>query len=228
MRLDYSEPRRAQRSPSYQNYKTTEPRKGKGKIVILLVLAGVVFAAGFGSGWVLSEKATKQAFRAATEINKVEQPPQTAQEAQTQPAPQGAGTPPPAAGQVTPQNAQQGSAGHPTNQVPLSFFETLPKGQKHTVLGSGINEKQPSATPAKQEPSKASGFSVQAAAYLSSKDAEAMKGKLIAKGFQATVSETTINNRVWYRVRVGHHLEKEAAVQLAAKVGSGAKIVTDE
>ncbi len=229
MRIDYSEPRRAQRSPNYQNQRTSEPRSGRGKGLALLILAVMLFGAGFGSGWILSEKATKKAFRAATEINQADQQKlQAQQQAVQQPAPQPGA---PVAGQ-TQQPAPAGSvaapAGHPTNQVPLSFFETLPKGQKQTVLGSGINDKPKAPIAAPTAAKQPSGFVVQAAAYLSSKDAETLKTKLIAKGHQATVAQTTINNRIWYRVRIGSHLDKEAATQLATKVGGGAKVVPDE
>jgi len=140
--------------------------------------------------------------------------------------------------------AKQPQQASPTAQVPLGFFENLPKGQKQVVLGSGINQKpkpapvvtQPSAQqpvpPAqKKDDVKAatSGFIVQVAAFTSLKEAESAKAKLSAKGYSATVAETNLNDKgTWYRVRVGRHLDKEAATEIATRIGGGAKILPDQ
>lgn len=244
MRIDYSEPR--QSSGSGSTGISSSPRKADGSsssnLVVFGVLAGFIFCTGFGTGWFFSQKSAKKAFRAAMEQQSLESTPKDTKKQPDQPVqqpPQAAATPPtaiPAAGKPTQQAA-------PTGQVPLSFFETLPKGQKQTVLGSGINEKpKPATSPAPQPPqtpapatkapdTKAtnSGFLVQVAAFANLKDAESTKAKLAAKGYSASISETNLNDKgTWYRVRIGRHLDKEAASEIAGRVGSGAKVLPDQ
>ena len=244
MRIDYSEPR--QSSGSSSSSISSSPRKtdssSSSNLIFMCVLAGFIFFTGFGTGWFFSQKAAKKAFRAAMEQQSLESNPKDSRKQPDQPAPQppqAAATPPtaiPTAGKP----AQQAA---PTGQVPLSFFESLPKGQKQTVLGSGINEKpKPAASPAPQPPqapaaaakpsdTKAanSGFLVQVAAFANIKEAESTKAKLAAKGYSASISETNLNDKgTWYRVRIGRHLDKEAASEIAGRVGSGAKVLPDQ
>lgn len=153
--------------------------------------------------------------------------------------------------------SQPGSAPAATapNQ-PLTFFDNLPKGQKNAVLGSGINEKpkptppaaptnapQPAVKPPAGTPAaagakpaetakpapQASGYVVQVASFNSRKDADALKAKLAAKGYAAAISETNLNDKgTWFRVRIGRHLDKEAATQIANQLMSGAKVLPDQ
>ena len=245
MRIDYSEPRQSTGSGSTGI--SSSPRKADGSsssnLVVFGVLAGFIFCTGFGTGWFFSQKSAKKAFRAAMEQQSLESNQKDTKKQPELPIqqtpPQAAATPPtaiPTAGKP----AQQAA---PTGQVPLSFFETLPKGQKQTVLGSGINEKpKPAASPAPQPPqapapaikapdTKAanSGFLVQVAAFANKKEAENTKSKLASKGYSASISETNLNDKgTWYRVRIGRHLDKEAASEIAGRVGSGAKILPDQ
>jgi len=238
MRIDYSEPR--QSSGSGSSGISSSPRKADGSsssnLVVFGIIAGFIFCTGFGTGWYFSQKSAKKAFRAAMEQQSLESNQKGTQKPE-QPAqqvpPQAAATPPtalPAPGKPTQQAA-------PTGQVPLSFFESLPKGQKQTVLGSGINEKPkpappPQAAPATKAPEAKpanSGFLVQVAAFSNVKEAESTKAKLAAKGYSASISETSLNDKgTWYRVRIGRHLDKEAASEIAGRVGSGAKVLPDQ
>ena len=244
MRIDYSEPR--QSSGSGSTGISSSPRKADGSsssnLIVFGILAGFIFCTGFGTGWYFSQKSAKKAFRAAMEQQSLESTPKDPKkqpDQSVQQPPQAAATPPtviPAVGKP----AQQAA---PTGQVPLSFFETLPKGQKQTVLGSGINEKpKPAASPVPQPPqtpapatkapdTKAvnSGFLVQVAAFANKKEAENTKAKLAEKGYSASISETNLNDKgTWYRVRIGRHLDKEAASEIAGRVGSGAKVLPDQ
>lgn len=244
MRIDYSEPR--QSSGSSSSSISSSPRKAdsssSSNLIFMCVLAGFIFFTGFGTGWFFSQKAAKKAFRAAMEQQSLESAPKDGKKPADQPTqqpPQASATPPTAI--TTGQPAQQAA---PTGQVPLSFFESLPKGQKQTVLGSGINEKPKpaAASPAPQPPqapaaatkpsdTKAanSGFLVQVAAFANIKEAENTKAKLAAKGYSASISETNLNDKgTWYRVRIGRHLDKEAASEIAGRVGSGAKVLPDQ
>ncbi|MDD2500076.1 MAG: SPOR domain-containing protein [Geobacter sp.] len=241
MRIDYSEPRQSYGSSSSGT--GSSPRNAgsssSSNLLVFGVLAGFIFCTGFGTGWFFSQKSAKKAFRAAMEQQSLESAPKDGKKPTDQPAqqpPQASATPPTV---TAGQPAQQAS---PTGQVPLSFFESLPKGQKQTVLGSGINEKpKPVVPPTPQSPQappavKASdtktanaGFLVQVASFTNAKEAENTKAKLAAKGYSATIAEINLNDKgTWYRVRIGRHLDKEAASEIASRVGSGAKVVPDQ
>jgi len=137
MRIDYSEPKK-----SYVTAQgTARPRKEPGSYIstVLVIAAVIIFIAGFGTGWFLSQKSAKRSFQAATEQNSLENfpkqeaalPPKPA--APLQPAAQPQPQPDPAATQQQP--AASGTHAEP----PLSFYKTLPSGQNGNVLGSGLN-----------------------------------------------------------------------------------------
>ena len=135
MRIDYSEPKKS--------YVTTQgaarPRKEPGGyFTTVLVITGVItFIAGFGTGWFLSQKSAKKSFQAATEQNSLENSPRQEAAPPPKPAPtlQPAAQPQPDPAAAQPPPAASGTQSEP----PLSFYKTLPSGQKGNVLGSGIN-----------------------------------------------------------------------------------------
>jgi len=141
MRIDYSEPKQAYVTPQGKNRPRKEPL---GLFTIIVIVTGVItFIAGFGTGWLLSQRAAKKAFQAATEQTSLEnsprqetpQPPvkpqQQAPQATAAPQQQLPGT----------SDTQASSPTQTTPEPPLSFYKTLPNGQKSNVLGSGINTK---------------------------------------------------------------------------------------
>jgi len=70
---------------------------------------------------------------------------------------------------------------------------------------------------------------VQVAAYSNRKDADALKAKLSAKGYSVSISETSLTDTgTWYRVRIGHHLDKEAAIKITNQLMMGAKVIPDQ
>jgi cell division protein FtsN len=239
MRIDYSEPRQSSGSgnSALHSQRKMESSRNSPNLLLITVLACIVFSVGFTTGWYLSQQSAKKAFRAAMEQQSLEsnskkQPEQPQQQlGQTQQTAAVAATPGP--------QPQQAS---PTGQVPLSFFENLPKGQKQAVLGSGINEKpkpaQPAAPPTHQQTVAktaevktvgSAGYLVQVAAFTSSKEAEATKVKLSAKGYSASVVEINLNDKgIWYRVRIGRHLDKDAATEIVNRLGGSAKILPDQ
>lgn len=248
MRIDYSEPRQSYGSSASSPHASRKSDSSSGSsLLTFLVLGGIIFVTGFGTGWYFSQKSAKKAFRAAMEQQSLES---VAQAPKKQPETQQPQTIQPAAATPTvPQQNQPGTTSQqasPTGQVPLSFFESLPKGQKQAVLGSGINEKPKSAPPAVPQPPPApsaaastpkpvdtkntsSGFIVQVAAFNSAREAEAAKAKLLSKGYSASISEINLNEKgTWYRVRIGRHLEKESATEIANRIGGGAKILPDQ
>lgn len=243
MRIDYNEPRQSSTASSgTARQRPSSGRKSSPAVLAVLFVGVCMFAFGFGVGWYFSQQSAKKAYRAAMEQQSIESAPkplappqQAAQQPQSPAVPQG-----------QPTQAPQQAA--PAGQVPLSFFESLPKGQKQTVLGSGINEKPkpaPAAPPAQQPQQPATapaapakptaaksgtpGFVVQVAAYSNQKEAEATKAKLAAKGYSASIGEISLGDKgTWYRVRVGRHLDKEAASEIATRIGSGAKVLADQ
>lgn len=254
MRIDYSEPKKSYVSTQG----STRPRKEPSSLfTTVLVVTGVItFIAGFGTGWFLSQKSAKKSFQAATEQNSLEnspktelaQPPKPA--APVQPAAQTQPQPDPPAAQQPP------AASGPQSEPPLSFYKTLPSGQKSNVLGSGINTKDdktkqplqapipsnmvkqpapdpqrsPADKPAATEKGAANtGFAVQVASFPLRSEAETMKSKLAAKGYNVTIAESHQGDKgTWYRVRVGRKLDQEAAKELAGKLGKTALVIPDK
>ena len=244
MVLDYSE-------------RKNRPRKRPAGIFIVMLVGAVVtsFAAGLLGGWLLFRPSgTKQALR------------QPLAAAPTQNA-NGASLP-------TTQAQPSGQ------EVPLTFYQTLPHGGK-AVIGSGLNPKkyddsgakkpvnhppsqvqQPRKTEAspvearpdersdrsvqpvdaakhaapnedkestaKKHPPVNATFSVQAVSSRDKRDAEAVKNRLEAKGLAAYIVESKLADRgVWYRVRLGRHLDQSEAKELAAKAGKGAIVIPE-
>jgi len=253
MRIDYSEPKQA-----YVNtLGKKQPRKEPvGLISTIVIITGVItFIAGFGTGWLLSQRSAKKAFQAATQQTSLENSPRETAPAATKPQ-----APPVPAGPTsqTQPNAQGIVPGTQTTpDPPLSFYKTLPNGQKGNVMGSGINSKdekgkQPlqAAVPSNlfrsspagadapkaaadkpqgsSEKSAANGFTVQVASYSLRSEAETVKNKLTGKGYNVSITESNQGDKgTWYRVRVGRKLEQDAAKELANKLGKGAIVIPD-
>lgn len=256
MRIDYSEPKKSCSSPQVvQN----RPRKeSSGGVLIVAVITGFIsLGIGFGSGWILSQRSAKEGFKAAMEQQSLESSPQ---QAKSSPAPQQPAVPAPqqpqSGGSAT--HSAEPGGGQPTAEPPLSFYKTLPSGQKSTVLGSGINsrgdkplhaampeniarpaqpqsedsaQKQPpQSAPAKPAARQDSGgFTVQVASYSLKSEAETLRSKLAAKGYNVGIVESDLGDKgTWYRVRVGKRLDPDAAKELADKIGKGAIAIPDK
>ncbi len=253
MRIDYSEPRQSYTVPPPSRHRPTNGISS-ATLIVIIVCSGLLFGSGFGVGWYFSQQAAKKAFRAAMEQQSLETGAKGGLQLPTTPPPDG-----PAQPSEAPTPAQPGAAPTPSHpELPLSFFDNLPKGQKNTVLGSGINEKSkpasppPVAAPAAQtapqqpvEPQKTepaqtapkpstkpapkpSGYVVQVASYSNRKDADTLRSRLSSRGYAAKVSETTLEGKTWYRVRIGRHLDKESATTISNQLMMGAKIVPDQ
>ncbi|MDD2367284.1 MAG: SPOR domain-containing protein [Desulfuromonadaceae bacterium] len=256
MRIDYSDPKRSCNSSGISQ---NRPRKeSSGGIIITAFISSIIcLGIGFGSGWMLSQRSAKKAFKAAMEQISIENSPQVA------PNNAAAGSPPnPAAALPSPQN--EAAAQSPVQAAAdsqLSFYKTLPSGQKNNSLGSGINPKEensgkqplqavmPSnisrvATPQLEESSQKNPvqpttvksppiqetafFTVQVASCSTKGEAENYRGKMVAKGYSVNVVEfKQADKTVWYRVHVGKRLDKDTARELAKKLGKGAIAVPD-
>jgi cell division protein FtsN len=159
MRIDYSEPKKAY----VTSQGASRPRKEPAGFFKYAIVAAVViaFIAGFGTGWFLSQKSAKKSFQAANEQSSLENSPKTEvapPPKPPQPVQPATVTHPltdPAAAQQPSAGAQQTPAGGPAPTVPdqpLSFYKSLPSGQKGNVLGSGINIKDDKAKQPLQAP----------------------------------------------------------------------------
>lgn len=246
MRIDYSEPKQSYVTGQIKARPRKEPNHFFSAVVIITALSA--FFGGFGTGWFFSQKAAKKAFKAATEQTSLENKP-ILQQPKNQPSDQLSAAQPQPLPPTAPVQPPPAAA-----EPPLSFYKNLPNGQKGNVIGSGINSrndvsKQPiqaaipsnlpkqtaeheqEQTDLKQEKSaqpSANSFVVQVGSYTLKSEAEALKNKLAAKGYNVSVSESNQGDKgTWYRVRVGKKMEKEAAKELASKIGKGAVVISD-
>ena len=132
------------------------------------------------------------------------------------------------------------------HDVPLTFYQTLPKGAK-SVIGSGLNPGKASErkmakaesqtktppdtspdTPARNLASDEGTFCVQVASIKDKKEAETLKARLLAKGEAAYILESDVNDKgAWYRVRIGRRLKQSEADELAARIGNGALAIAE-
>lgn len=265
MRIDYSEPKKSCSSSPQPGQNRPRKESSGGVLITAFITAVICLGIGFGSGWMVSQRSAKKAFKAAMEQQSLENTPQ---QPKPQPAQQPA-APSQTAAAAAPQ-AQTGGAApppaaggdKPAAEPPLSFYKTLPSGQKSNVMGSGINAKEEKAakqplqaampaniarpgtpqgdeSPAKQAPQppaakaparqEPGGLTVQAASYSLKSEAEALRSKLAAKGYNVNIVESHLGDKgTWYRVRVGKRLEPDAAKELAGKLGKGAIVIPDK
>ncbi|TWJ19387.1 SPOR domain-containing protein [Geobacter argillaceus] len=201
-----------------------------------LLILGLAYCGGFLTAWYLYRPA---ALTAAQSKARTTVP--VAQGKQAAVQPQQPPTPPASTGQ----------------DVPLSFYETLQKGNK-SIIGSGLNpqkgqesptavrgssvsppapqpvkkQPEPASSQAKPNPSPLAGegkFTVQVASTKERKEADELVARLVAKGYAATASESKVEGKgTWFRVRVGRHLVRSDAEELVARLKSGAVVVQEK
>ena len=261
MRIDYSEPKKSCSSGSSKSSHGRPRQVSSGGTLAVVCVTGLLcFGIGFGGGWMASQRSAKKAFREALEQQSLENSPLKAKTPiatqQQLPAAPAAAQQQPQAGGAPPQPAPAG--GQPAADPPLSFYKTLPSGQKSNVMGSGINAKE--EKPAKQplqaamppnalKPvvpqnddhgqktpvqaaavrQDASGYTVQVASYSLKSEAETTRSKLAAKGYNVSIVESRLGDKgTWFRVRIGKRLDADAAKELAGKLGKGAIAIPDK
>jgi cell division protein FtsN len=264
MRIDYSEPKKSCSTPQASQNRPRKESSG-GVLVVVFITAVLSLGIGFGCGWMLSQRSAKKGFKAAMEQQSLENTPQqnkalSSPQQPRVPAPLPAVTQQPQAGGSARQPAATGET-QTTIDPPLSFYKTLPSGQKNNVMGSGINSKddkpakQPLQAvmpanitrpappqsdentqkqlgqPAPEKPAArpdSRGFTVQVASFSLKSEAETLRSKLAAKGFNVGIIESHLGDKgTWYRVRVGKRLDPDAAKELAEKLGKGAIAIPD-
>jgi cell division protein FtsN len=71
-------------------------------------------------------------------------------------------------------------------------------------------------------------YVVQVASYREKPEAVSAQAKLTLKGVAAYLVESKLADKgVWYRLRVGHHLTKAEAGDIAGKAGKGAIVLPE-
>lgn len=144
MRIDYSPPKKSCSVGTPQQSLNRPRKESSGGVLIAAVISGIVcLGIGFGSGWMLSQRSAKDAFRKALEQQSLENSPQQAK-APSVPNQVPTSAPQPTAPPTTQPSAAPGQPGAPggtekPTDPPLSFYKTLPNNQKSNVMGSGIN-----------------------------------------------------------------------------------------
>ncbi|MRR55519.1 MAG: SPOR domain-containing protein [Deltaproteobacteria bacterium] len=225
MALDYNQKKQVNKN---------RPRKRPVKLLLLLILGGIVFLYGFGlaTGWLIFKYLPQKKLLSQTGSAN------TGGVAQAPPVPA--------------QNAKKNDTSAQVKEPDLTFYYTLPKGDKG-VIGSGLNNLPPqtvpnsappkadpvqrqhrsgenaqTATPARHNSDKTT-YTVQVAAYNEKSDALVLKAKLQKIGISSRIEEYTVPGKgTWYRVRSGSKLDKANANKIAAKLGNNAILVAEQ
>ncbi|ACH39294.1 SPOR domain protein [Citrifermentans bemidjiense Bem] len=251
MRLDYSDKVAAlrespERKPVQKPAPKNRPRKaplGLFAFLSALVFLGATFGAGVFTGWVLFRGSARPPVAAnATTAAQAKQVPVTPPAVPGTP-----GAPVPETPLTFYKTLPSGGHGAMGSGVNLKLSDPPPRSKAAPAAPAakaaeakpvetkpapekGAAEKPAADKPEgqKQEAAKAPSaaevrYLVQIASYRDKKEADAAQSKLSAKGVAAYLSESKVQGKgVWYRLRVGRHLSKAEADQLAAKLGSGA------
>jgi cell division septation protein DedD len=96
-----------------------------------------------------------------------------------------------------------------------------------SVKDSPAKENTARELPVKEDDAKGK-YVVQVASYHDKKEAEAVRNRLKADGMPAYIIESSVPEKgIFYRVRVGRHLEQKAAQEVAGKAGGGAIVIPE-
>jgi cell division septation protein DedD len=101
-----------------------------------------------------------------------------------------------------------------------------------TAETSVVKESPAKETPSREAPVKednAKGkYVVQVASYHVKKEAEAVRDRLKADGIPAYIVESNLPEKgIFYRVRVGRHMDQKAANEMAGKAGGGSIVIPE-
>lgn len=144
MRIDYSEPKKSYTSAPVNPVRQRHDSPSTTSVpwLLLSIFLLLSFVTGFGSGWFFSQKAAKRSFQAAMEQKSLENSPYSSMKPGVSPpanvVPVVAPVPPAVASQ---QSQPSNNSGSTPEAQQFSFYKNLPNGQKSTVIGSGINNK---------------------------------------------------------------------------------------
>lgn len=234
---DYSEKRGGrdivqERKPVAKN----RPRRESGGLVLLMWLVAFAgtFGVGFGAGWFVKGTRKQPAPVVLAPAVKKEEPTPAAEQPKAE-VPLTFYKTLPAGGKGamgTGLNLKKPEAPAAAREVPPApanapasapAAPAAPSAEGAAADSSGV------AAPVQAAKAQgASRFVVQLASYREKQEAVAAQSKLAEKGTAAYLVESRVPDRgTWYRLRVGRHLTRAEAGDLAAKYGKGAVVLPE-
>jgi cell division septation protein DedD len=227
---DYNEKRGPRESIERKPVAKNRPRKeSSGMFMVIWVLAPLcTFGAGFGAGWFAKGHA-KPAPAPLAQVVKKEEPAPAAQPPKTD-APLTFYKTLPAGGKGTIGTGLNLKKPEPAPGAPHEVPAATPAapGAEPAAVPSAAPAAAPAGTTAASKPESSVRYVVQVASYKEKPEAVAAQGKLSGKGVAAYLVESKLGDKgVWYRLRVGRHLTKAEAEELAAKAGKGAIVLAE-
>jgi cell division septation protein DedD len=231
---DYSEKRGASREPiePRKPIAKNRPRKESGGMLgVLLVFAFLcTFGAGVFTGWFAFKGTHKAAPAPVAQAVKKEDPAPAA-------APPSADLPLsfyktlPAGGKGVIGTGLNLKKPEPALSAPHhpQAPATAPAAEPAEEPAAAPAAAAPAATPAAAaKPETSVRYVVQVASYREKQEALTAQGKLAGKGIAAYLVESKLADKgIWYRIRVGRHLTKGEAGELAAKSGKGSIVLPE-
>jgi cell division protein FtsN len=256
MPLDYSRPRISVARSSVNKNRPKKQAAGVFAIVILGALS-VTFVAGVLTGWFIFRHAAKKAAATAAVTagqqeaalaqggaplpaggeGRVQEPSLTFYETLPKGGKAVIGT------GLNPKREEASPAAKPGATAPSPQAPTQPAPASAASAGAGGAKEEGAKTPEKanssariqeqeatvKKPAPGKGkFCVQVASYKDRKEAEAVRAKAAARGLDAYIVESNVPDKgVWYRIRVGRHLEQAEANEAVKKAGKGAIVIAE-
>jgi len=235
---DYSEKRGASREPiePRKPIAKNRPRKESGGMLgVLLVFAFLcTFGAGVLTGW-LAFKGTHKAAPAPVAQAVKKEDPAPAAAAPNADLPLSFYKTLPAGGKgvigtglnLKKPEPPPSAPHHPQASSPAAAPAAEPAEEPATAPAAATSA--PAAAPtAAGKPETSVRYVVQVASYREKQEALTAQGKLAGKGIAAYLVESKLGDKgIWYRIRVGRHLTKGEAAELAAKSGKGAIVLPE-
>ena len=227
---DYSEKRVARESIERKPIAKNRPRKEPGGMFLLLSLLALTctFGAGVFTGWFFFKGPRQAAPVAVAKPARKEEPAQ----APLQPKPDAPLTfyqTLPAGGKGTIGTGMNLKKPEPARAA--ARVAPVPAPAAHSAAEPGAAPADaPAAVPvdASEKPENPARFVVQVASYHEKQEALAAQTKLAGKGVAAYLVESRLPDKgVWYRLRVGRHLTRAEAGELAGKSGRGAIVLPE-
>jgi cell division septation protein DedD len=231
---DYSEKRGASREPiePRKPIAKNRPRKESGGMLGVLLVFGFLctFGSGVVTGWIF--KGSRKAAPAPVVLAVKKEDPAPAAAPPNADLPLSFYKTLPAGGKgvigtglnLKKPEPPQSAPRHPQASVPAPAPAAEPAEEPAAASASA-----PASAPAaagKQESSVR--YVVQVASYHDKQEALTAQTKLAGKGIAAYLVESKLADKgVWYRIRVGRHLTKAEAAELAGKSGKGAIVLPE-
>jgi cell division septation protein DedD len=221
------------RKPDRKPVAKNRPRRAAGGFALLLWLVAflVVFGAGAGTGWYLKGLRKPAVVMAQPPVKKEEPAPAAAAPAAPE-APLTFYKTLPAGGKAvmgTGLNLKKGepaSAARELQPAPAAAPPNPATPAPDATQAPAGAAAAPAASQAKQD--SGSRYVVQLASYRDKQEALQAQAKLNEKGAAAYLVESKLPDKgVWFRLRIGRHLSRAEAGELATRYGKGAAILPE-